>query len=851
MIHKIMLPKLHNLAALTASVIFLGFFNFNTYAQDASEEAELDIMLEEVTVTGTKREASLQDIPMSISAITEKALAESPFNDVRALGTLAPGLVLSNPAGFNATGGGMRGTGTNIILVTQDAPVSFLIDEFPLSHVTSQFLNLFDVQQIEVFRGPQGTLFGKNTTGGVIAINSKRPILGEHSGETEFEYGAYNSDAQFYSVSAAINIPFGDRWALRVAAIGDFSDGYYTDDKATATFPVSVPFWGIFGIPEGTPPPPEIDVTTTGTRRALGGKEVFAAKAKLLWDASDTFSAYLITEFVRDRSDSPPGVNENVPSDLLTLLGFPGNAQAGNNDVFSTLISHNDNIQMDQGHQVDVDGIYLHLDWDLSKGVFKSITGFRDEEQIFPSTYTGESFLTLFDSTRNTQRETIQQEFRFVSQLGGPFEFVAGASYYHDEFDFIAFFSVGLTSLIPVFDAETGSFVTADGYVSLDTRALFDYQFQVTTQDRDQYAAYFDGTYDFGNDWSLTFGLRYSYDEKAFTRGVDGGGPCTEYTEAQDIIIADGDCIDTRSQYISRANMLPREFDGWNVPLPFSAYGKQVIAENDWDEPTYRLILDKRFAESSLVYASYSTGFLSGGFSETCATVSRCAYDPETNQNLELGYKADLADNTVRFNAAAYYTKYEDLQRAVVATYTAADGTGQQETVTVNAGSSRAIGVDIEIDWIANENLEFKAAINWLDHEYTSGILPALREQDQPTPLEQFDVPYSPDFKAMLVANYYIPTAGGGRVLLSGSANYQAEAETDVFNSANTQMESRTLVYLGLSYLDAADRYTVSFYIDNLLDEEYRVAALPVATLWNFTHFGPPRSYGVRFKARF
>ncbi len=851
MIHRIILSKLHNLTALTASVIFLGFFNFNAYAQDASEEAELDIMLEEVTVTGTKREASLQDIPMSISAITERELRESPFNDVRALGTLAPGMVLSNPAGFNATAGGMRGTGVNIIIVTQDAPVSFLIDEFPLSHVTSQFLNLFDIQQIEVFRGPQGTLFGKNTTGGVIAIISKKPVLGEYSGEVEFDYGAYNSDAQFYSAKAALNIPFGDNWALRLAAIGDFSDGYYTDDKTTATFPENVPIWGAFGIPQGTPLPPEVDPTVTGTGSALGGKNVFAAKVKLLWEPSDTFSAYLITEFVRDRSDSPPGVNESIPSDLLPLLGFPGNAMAGNDDTFSTLISHNDNIQMDKGHQQDIDGIFLHLDWNLSKGIFKSITGYREEEQIFPSTYTGESFKTLFDSTRNTMRETIQQEFRFVSDLGGPFEFVAGASYYHDEFDFIAFFSVGLTAVLPVFDAETGSFVTSDGYVSLDTRALFDYQFQQTSQDRDQYAGYFDGTYDFGNDWSLTFGLRYSYDEKAFIRGVDGGAPCTTYTEEQDIVMVGEDCIDTRSQYISRANMVPREFDGWNVPIPFTNYGVQVNTKNDWDEPTYRLILDKRLGDGALVYGSYSTGFLSGGFSETCATVSRCAYDPETNQNLELGYKADLADNTVRFNAAAYYTKYEDLQRAVVANYTASDGTSQQETVTVNAGESRAIGVDLELDWIANENLEFKAALNWLDHEYTSGILPALREGDEPTPLEQFDVPFSPDWKANLVANYYIPMAGGGRVMLSGSVNYQVEAETDVFNGVNTQMESRTLVYVGLSYLDAADRYTVSFYIDNLLDEEYRVTALPVAGLWNFTHYGPPRSYGVRFNARF
>src|SRR5262245_52314261 len=133
--------------------------------------------LEEVIVTGIKRELEQQDVPIAISAVSEQQLERIPLNDVRALGQIAPGLVLSNPAGFNATGGGMRGTGTNIILVTQDAPVSFLVDEFVLSHVTSQFLTLFDTQQVEVYRGPQGTLFGKNTTGGVISITTKKPIM--------------------------------------------------------------------------------------------------------------------------------------------------------------------------------------------------------------------------------------------------------------------------------------------------------------------------------------------------------------------------------------------------------------------------------------------------------------------------------------------------------------------------------------------------------------------------------------------------------------------------------------------------------------------------------------------------
>ena len=103
----------------------------------------------------------------------------------------------------------MRGTGTNIILVTQDAPVSFLVDEFVLSHVTSQFLTLFDTQQIEVYRGPQGTLFGKNTTGGVISITTKRPKLNEYTAEIEAGYGQYDSGAAAFRRQGRAQHPAG------------------------------------------------------------------------------------------------------------------------------------------------------------------------------------------------------------------------------------------------------------------------------------------------------------------------------------------------------------------------------------------------------------------------------------------------------------------------------------------------------------------------------------------------------------------------------------------------------------------------------------------------------------------
>ena len=808
--------------------------------------------LEEIIVTGTKRDVSSQDVPIAISAITSTDLQRAHVNDVRALANLAPGLVLSNPAGFNATGGGMRGTGINIILVTQDAPVSFLVDEFALSHVSSQFLTLFDTQQIEVYRGPQGTLFGKNTTGGVISITSKKPIFGEFGAETLLQYAQYDGGAESRNVQAAINLPLTDTLAMRIAAIYDADDGFYTDDKHTATFPNDVPLWGLLGIPAGTPVPSEINTNTSGNGGHLGGKDVFASKIKLLWEPTDWYSAYLIGEYNRDTSDSPPGVNESISSDLLPLLGFPGYKAAGLKDPFSTLISHNSNISMDEGHTVDTQGVYLTQSFQVPGGELKSITGYREQVQVFPSTYTGESFLTLFDSTRNTQRYTTQQEIRFVSQFDGPFNFVAGGNYFHDSFDFECMFSVGLTSLLPNLDPETGTFVRADGRVNLDTRALFDYQFQGTSQDRDEYAIYLDGTYDLTDQFSLTAGARFSKDEKDFLRYVDGGGPCTDLTDPQDVKIVDGECRDTRSQYTSRAGILPNQFDGRSIPLPLSAFGTVVQESEDWQKTTYRVVLDYKPGDIGMFYLSYATGFLSGGFSETCATPSRCAFDPETNENLELGYKADVLDNTLRLNAAVYYTKYDNLQRAVVATYTAADGTGQQETVTVNTGSSKATGVDLEGIWVPTAAWRVSGAVNWLHHEYGSGsVLPDLRGTDEPVDLTQFDLPFSPEWKASLVVDREFGLSTGASVTLNGNVNYESEAETDVFNGQNTQMQSRTLLGAAVTYREPDSRWSATLYGLNLTDELYRVAALPVAGLWNFTNYGAPRQFGVSLDMNF
>ena len=264
------------------------------------------------------------------------------------------------------------------------------------------------------------------------------------------------------------------------------------------------------------------------------------------------------------------------------------------------------------------------------------------------------------------------------------------------------------------------------------------------------------------------------------------------------------------------------------------------------------MVLDYKPMDGQMVYLSYATGFLSGGFSETCATVSRCAYNPETNTNVELGYKADLLDNTLRFNASVYQTKYDNLQRAVVASYQSADGTGQQETVTVNTGSSKATGVDLEATWVASEALRVGGSVNWLKHDYTSGILPNLRGNGgSEIALLPFDVPFSPKLKYGVNASYDVNMATGSRLVFAGDVNYQSVSETDVFNGTNTQQQKRTLVNVSATWHDAKDRYSLTGYVANVTDETYRIAALPVAGLWNFTNYGAPRSFGLTLNVKF
>jgi iron complex outermembrane receptor protein len=825
--------------------------------------------LEEIIVTGTKRAVSQQDTPIAISTLTAQQIAKTFGNDIRAVGDLSPNVNLTLQPGFNALAGGIRGTGTTSILTTQDPSVGILVDEFALNHVQTQFAELFDLEQVEIYRGPQGTLFGKNSTGGTIAITSKRPNLDEFGGTAMITVGGYDGGSDNVKAQLGIDVPLIEgQLGFRFAGSYVHEEGFYTNDKDTATFPNS-PANIRAGFTPDDLSPTLVNTPTRGDGGRIGGKQVLAAKAKLLWQPNDRYEAYAIYEVIRDDSDSVPNVNETPAGEGFSFpdLGFPGIQDAGQKDPFSTGISNQGGgIDMRDGHQVDVDGYHLHQQINFDNFFIKSITGYREQAEILPSSYSGEAFLSLFDASRNLEREQFQQEIRLVTEFDGPLNFVVGGIYITDDMELAGgrgstgYVPVLLASLIPGFD---------------DTRQITDHTTGFTGQDRKSYAGYVDGTFEFNDQWSFTAGARFTKDEKDFKKLTGNGAPCNQYTPLQDQVIQpDGSCFDPLSTRISRSGLTSATAPNHGQILPDEQYFLNIQASEEWDEVTWRAIIDFKPNDNQLWYAGVSAGFLAGGFSETCSQPATCiAYDPETNINYEAGFKGDLMDNQLRFNMSVFYTDFDDLQRNQVFRFNdPITGTPGQETITLNAGKSHAWGVEAETTWLVTESFQLRASVGYLNAEYDEF-------EFEGTDLTKLDIPFAAEWQLGLEATYDQVLGNGATITYSAGVHYQSEAETSPFdpNAATglnpiagaapagsatpfnviarhptyTEMEERTLLDANITYTSANEKYYATLWGKNLLNETYRVGANSVGALWNFSVYGAPMQWGLEFGINF
>lgn len=795
-------PSILALAVLGA----VGLPN-SSFAQDGAK-------LEEVLVTATRRaETDIQSTPIAVTQITADQIDRAVPRDLLDLAMYAPNVSAGKQPGFNSANFAIRGVGQNGIILYYESQVGVTVDDFVIPHIQTANIEMLDIANVEVLRGPQGTLFGKNTTGGVINVKTNRPEMDKNSLDIRgkvAEFGRYESQA-------ILNLAISDTLAFRAAGLYMKSDGFY---KLGAEYgPL-----GDLGVGY-----PLVGATGAGDGRDYGGDDVFSGRFKLRWQPTDDLDINLAYEVVRDRGDAPPSINGTPDGGyLFNALGLTRDsgdqirraAISGRNDVL---------IGMNRGHEIDVDGLYLNIDWALNEDyTLTAFAGRRETESWLPSTYTGEvGPVSLFDANRQDERETTQIEVRLASDLDGSFNWVVGGFYQKDD----TVFSV----------AQVLGFVD----MTLPSEAIFGDPFffnnnpQVLSnaQDAEAYAVFADGTWDITEKLSFGAGIRYTSEKKqwtgrnqVFTFGLD---PTLTWQQLGEPLAA----------------------------ADFNRYPTGVVRDNEtWNEPTYRATLGYQFNDNVYGYATYSRGFKSGGYNDQTGTggnpiepLQARPTEPETADSFEIGIRSELFDNRLRLNATAFSVVYDDSQQQLLATIAAdrdGDGVNEstfQETRFFNAAKIEVSGVEFEGAWLVTEQFTVQGSLGLLDAEFDSFQADTDFDGAIDTDLSGNEVARAPDMTWNLDFLYSLPMSSGA-LDFALNVNYEDEAVyayTAVADTPDGVTDERTLVNASVTYTSADDRWWVRAYGRNLTDKEYRIGELPVANLWVMSYYGEPQTIGI------
>lgn len=793
-------------------------------AQSESDQVETEASqgIADIIVTATRRETSLQRTAVAVSAVDSSIIQQASPRDIGDLAGFVPNFSAATITGFNAASFSIRGVGQNNIIVYFEPPVAVLVDDFVVPSVQTQLLDTFDIEQVEVLRGPQGTLFGKNTTGGAVTVRTRKPQIDVLEVQGRTLIGSFGT----VEAQGAVNVPISSTLALRAVIGSQQSDGFYRNGACFG--PVVAFVESKFAGREGC-----------GNGERLGGIDVWSGRVKLLWEPSASFNAILTYENLRDRSDSIPTVNETPddPAFLFNNLNVGSTANRNSDPLRNAAVTNRQDglIGMATGQKIDVDGLYLNMNYDTGVGTITSVSGIRWQDSRLPNTYTGQApiaadgtVLSLFDANRSDDRRTWQQELRFASDLGGSFDFVAGGFYQNDRTSFCVAQLLGFLDLV----GPASPF-----------GAWNDTPFILCNAQKAQSTAVFaEGTFKITPELMFTAGGRYTWERK------------TWFGRQQAFIPLLGGGVDTSIQL--------REALDANV-FDFPANVIQVNLRDN--EPTWRASLSWQATPDIFTYATYSRGFKAGGFNDQIGSFApffnedgtqdsaafaeaAAATRPERADSYEIGIKTQTFDNRLRFNLTGFYVEYSDLQKQIVVPITIG-GQPAQVTRFFNAASATVKGVEAETTFIPFENFVLRGTLGYQDGQYDEFQTPIPAGYDLSTaPLDRL-----PEWSWAIDATYTLPI-GQHKLVLNGNLNYEAEnlfSQSITSPDENTFLNARTLLNASITFAEADDKYYVRAIGRNLTDKRYRTASQVVGGLWANSQFGAPEFYGIEVGARF
>ena len=786
-------------ASASAAALFAVSTAQAEQVSDGAAESAPTAQIEEVIVTARRVQENLQDVPSSVSAVGSEVIAERSIKSLYDIQKVAPNLFIQpSPAEPNSLVLTIRGQKQNDILLTLDASVAVYVDGMNLPRVLGLRGNLVDIERVEVLRGPQGTLYGRNSTGGALSVYTKNPT-DEYGASIDATVGNYDA----WNVVGVANIPLAEGLSLRLVGQRGKHDGYGED----------------------------------GLGRDLANEDSTALRGKLKAQLGERVTAILSANYQKNEAGghilklaglSPsalpgvagvPGTAEvgletggitllqylavTAPTTYCTLVGgcppaTPGPAAAlglaGLQAATRTLASYLGGDPYKTGGtfpafaRFQSKSVSLDVNAELTEDVnLRWISGFQELKRRTAEDLDGSPFAIL--------HPTLFSKDKFISQelqlLGGGerFNWVLGGFYSYE-------------------DGQDGSTTVALARLnSTNPNRQFGL---VTNTSR---AVFGQLNWAFAPKWSLTAGARYSSDKRELVSYNSNASGCT--------VPAPGVTATPPG-----ASQCPRKF------------------ENTYSDPSWLASVSYKATDDVLLYTKVARGYRTGGQNLRGSNniLTFASFEPEKVTEYEAGLKADLFDHRLRLNLAAYYDDYKNIQRSVIV----AAASGAAVTIVTNAAEGEIKGVEAEAVFRPTSQLSFTATAGLTDAKYKK-----FADLTGDRTGETFGVP---KWTAGLSGRYEVPLSVGELALqLDYSWQDDVVLAADAPNPSQVTQKAYGLLNGRISLkLDRWDS-EVALFGKNLTDKAYAVGATSLQRSVGINNLviGEPRIWGIEFRKRF
>jgi outer membrane receptor protein involved in Fe transport len=804
--------------------IFLSstFFVFALlYVEDVVSQESSNSRLEEVVVTAQKKEEGLSEVPISIQVLSDEMIESRGVTSMKHLSEYIPGLHISKGAGeWNVY---MRGIGSGTNKGFSQSITTF-IDGMPITQGSQYSSPLMDVERVEVLRGTQGVLFGKNTIGGVINMVSKSPTIG---GEAEGNWGIeYVPEWNTRKYNGAMNIPISDSFAMRIAFQKEMSDGWVTNAY------------------EDTGSSPE--------------NESQAIRATMLWELDNMEINLKLSSLSSEKKGSEAGIYKyelSAPFGALATATPPYTGTVINwritNAFFSDQIvgvpgvtfTDNTTYQNPTGGTVDSNNAILKLSSSLNDHAVVSTTSYSvyDYKWGLDADF---GPLALIAVDNDVDFKSVTQEVTISSPADDKFEYIIGFYYDDIHYDGIndGMFNMTVGGLF-------GQVFPAPDIFALQTQGQFSADFAATHTSNDQNSStksiFAEGTYYVNDKLTIKAGVRVSDDEKdvksiqGMSSSATPGGLGRENFTLAPPVLGVFNALVSRKPH--------------NFPV-------QSRSENH-TTPSLKVLYD--YSDTTRLYLSYAEGYKMGGFdgSENAPQIDSTTpgdafqFDAEQAETLEIGAKMDFPERSLRASIAYFSTDYTDMQVSIF------NGSSFQVS---NAGESEIDGIEAEFTWAPTDNIVIGGSATTLDFAYGAYIGGCTADQEVAYRLANSTKigcvqdqagqtgNNAPELAASMYANYYNNLSTDWDMVLSVNANYQDEVYTNTDNDPDAFQKAYTKVNLSASF-EHSKGLNVSVFARNVTDEvtATQLLDLPLVPGSHFALWAPGKEVGISIRKTF